>query len=160
MLRPPIVVGPHSVGGKAMLRTLPGLSRLTRIPDRLPRTPVPFPLFAPTFPLQLIHEDDVGQALLLCTAAAGPPGAYNVAGDGVLTLADIARELGFLPIPVPAALAQAAAAAAARVPFLPPTAEWVEALSHPAIMNTAKAKDLLGWHPRYTALEALRTMLS
>ena len=99
MLRPPIVVGPHSVGGKAVLSKLPGLSRLTRMPDRLPRTPVPLPLLAPAFPLQLIHEDDVGQALLLCTVAAGPPGAYNVAGDGVLTLADVAREFGFLPSP-------------------------------------------------------------
>lgn len=160
VLRPPIVVGPHSVGGKAVLSRLPGLSRLTRMPDRLPRTPVPLPLLAPAFPLQLIHEDDVGQALLLCTVAAGPPGAYNVAGDGVLTLADVAREFGFLPIPVPAAVAQAAAGAVARMPFLPPAAEWVEALSHPAIMDTAKARELLGWRPRYTALEALRTMLS
>ena len=160
VLRPPIVVGPHTVGGKAVLSSLPGLSRLTRASGRLARMPVRFPLLTPALPLQLIHEDDVGQALLLCAVAAGPPGAYNVAGDGVLTLTDIARELGFLPVSLPAAVAQAAAGAAARVPFLPPAAEWVEALSHPAIMDTAKAKQMLGWCPRYTALEALRTMLS
>jgi nucleoside-diphosphate-sugar epimerase len=39
---------------------------------------------------------------------------------------------------------------------VPPAAEWVEALSHPAIMDTAKAKLKLGWEPRYTGLEALR----
>jgi nucleoside-diphosphate-sugar epimerase len=32
----------------------------------------------------------------------------------------------------------------------------VEAASHPAIMNTDKAKAELGWRPRYTAIEALR----
>ena len=61
---------------------------------------------------------------------------------------------------MPAAVAQTAAGAVARVPFLPPAAQWVEALSHPAIMDTAKARELLGWRPRYTALQALRTILS
>lgn len=50
--------------------------------------------------------------------------------------------------------------AKAEVPFLPPTAEWVQAFSRPAIMDTGKAKEVLGWRPRYTAAEALRTMLS
>jgi nucleoside-diphosphate-sugar epimerase len=151
-LRPPIVVGPHAVGGKAAFPVLDS--------GRLPRSPVPIPVLAPRFPLQLIHEDDVGQALLLCTVAAGPPGAYNVAGDGVLTFADVAREFGFLPIPVPTSMSQAAAALAARLPFLPPFAEWVEAASHPAIMDTSKATRELGWRPRYTALEALRSAVN
>ena len=46
-----------------------------------------------------------------------------------------------------------------RIPlpsFAPPAAEWVEAASHPAIMDTTKAKRELGWEPRYTGLEALR----
>jgi nucleoside-diphosphate-sugar epimerase len=153
-LRPPVVVGPHTVGSKAVF---PGLPRLEL--GRLPRSPVPIPVPVPRFPMQLIHEDDVGQALLLCTVGAGPPGAYNIAGDGVLTFADVAREFGFLPVPVPAGLSQAAAGVAARVPFLPPFAEWVEAASHPAIMDTAKARRELGWMPRYTGLEALRSTL-
>jgi nucleoside-diphosphate-sugar epimerase len=158
-LRPPIVVGPHTVGGKTVLPAIPGLPRLTARVGRLPRSPVPVPVLASKFPLQLIHEVDVGQALLLCTVAAGPPGAYNIAGDGVLTVADVAREFGFLPVPVPAGVTQAAAALAARVPFLPPAAQWVQAASHPAIMDTTKAKKELGWRPRYTGLEALRSTL-
>jgi nucleoside-diphosphate-sugar epimerase len=160
LLRPPIVVGPHAVGGKTVLPAIPGLPRLTGPSGRLRRSPVPIPVLVPRFPLQLIHEDDVGQALLLCTVAAGPPGAYNIAGDGVLTAADVAREFGFLPIPVPAGVTQAAASAAARVPFLPPAAQWIEAASHPAIMDTTKAKKELGWQARYTGLEALRTTLA
>jgi len=46
-----------------------------------------------------------------------------------------------------------------RVPLLPPATEWVEALSHPAIMDTTKARDELGWQPKYSALEALRDTL-
>ena len=37
--------------------------------------------------------------------------------------------------------------------------QWVEAASHPAIMDTSKAQRDLGWVPRYTALEALRDTL-
>ena len=52
-----------------------------------------------------------------------------------------------------------AARALARLPFLPPAAEWVEAASRPAIMDTTKAREELGWEPRYTGLEALRDTL-
>ncbi len=37
-----------------------------------------------------------------------------------------------------------------KPPFAPPAAEWVEAISHPSIMDASKAKRELGWKPRYT----------
>lgn len=91
--------------------------------------------------------------------AEGPPGAYNIAADGIVTAADLARELGLLPLPVPAAPAHVAARAIAALPFLPPFAQWVEAAGHPAIMDTTRAKQKLGWAPRFTALETLRDTL-
>jgi nucleoside-diphosphate-sugar epimerase len=109
--------------------------------------------------VQLVHKEDVGQALLRCVVAAGPPGAYNIAADGILTAADIARELSLLPLPLPPGPVQAAARVLAGLPFLPPAAQWVEAASHPAIMDTARAKRDLGWAPRFTALGALRDTL-
>jgi nucleoside-diphosphate-sugar epimerase len=155
LLRPPIVVGPNVVGGKDVL---PGpLAPLGRkLFSRPRRLPVPVPMFVPAFPLQLIHEEDVGRALVQCIVGAGPPGAYNIAGDGVLTAADVAREFGALPIPVPPGPAQATARAFSRLPFLLPAAEWVEAASRPSIMDTTKAHEQLGWRPRYSGLEALR----
>jgi nucleoside-diphosphate-sugar epimerase len=156
-LRPPIVLGPHAVGAKDLLPgPLAPLGR--RLAGGFGRLPVPLPAFAPDLPVQFIHEDDVGRALQLCIAA-GPPGAYNIAGDGVLTGLDIARELGLLALPMPGRLVQAGARAVAVLPFAPPVAEWAEAASHPAIMDTAKAKRELGWAPRYTGLEALRETL-
>ena len=59
-------------------------------------------------------------------------------------------------MPVPGRPVQAAARAAAALPFLPPMAEWVEAASHPAIMDCAKAKRELGWHPRWTGVATVR----
>jgi nucleoside-diphosphate-sugar epimerase len=158
LLRPSIVLGPHAVGAKGVL---PGpLAPLGhRLAGQADRLPVPVPVLVPALPLQLVHEDDMGQALLRCVAAAGPPGAYNIAADGVITAADIARELGMVPLPLPVGLAQFAAQAIAALPFLPPVAQWVEAASHPAIMDTTRAKKELGWAPRFTALEALRDTL-
>jgi nucleoside-diphosphate-sugar epimerase len=155
LLRPPIVVGPHALGAKALPRPVAVLGRhLVGLGGRF-RVPVP----VPRLPLQLVHEDDVGQALLLCAVGAGPPGAYNVASEGVLSTVDVARELGILPLPVPAGLARSAArvvSALPSLPFAPPVIQWVEAAGHPAIMDVTKAERDLGWRPRYTAMEALR----
>jgi nucleoside-diphosphate-sugar epimerase len=127
--------------------------------SRIRRSPVPLPALVPPVPLQFVHEDDLGQALLRCVLGAGPPGAYNIAADGILSTADVAREFGLFPLPLPSGPARLAARAVAALPFLPPAAQWVEAASHPAIMDTAKAKQDLGWTPRFTALEALRDTL-
>jgi len=159
LLRPPIVLGPNSVGAKTFL---PGpLGPLGRaLVAVVGRLPVALPAIVPPLPMQFIHEQDVGEALVLCIVGAGSPGAYNIAGDGVLTAVEVARELGFAVLPAPPRPAQAAARLLAAVPFAPPAAEWTEAMSHPAIMDTGKAKRELDWHPRYTALQALRDTLS
>jgi nucleoside-diphosphate-sugar epimerase len=158
LLRPSIVLGPDTVGAKDLLRwPLAPLAR--RLTGRTGRLALPLPVLVPALPVQFVHEQDVGRALLLCVVAAGPPGAYNIAADGILTGADIARELGLLAVPLPAGPAHAAARAAAALPFLPPVAQWVEAASHPAIMDTTRAKRELCWAPRFTALEALRDTL-
>jgi len=163
LLRPPIVLGPHAVGAKDVL---PGpLARLAPLGRRLGGLVgrLPLPVLAPDLPVQFIHEDDVGQALLLCILGEGPPGAYNIAGDGVLTGADVAREAGLLPVPVPAGLVQRTARGLSALPvpgFVPPMHEWAEAISHPSIMDTRKAREELGWRPRYSGLEALRDTLA
>ena len=158
LLRPPVVLGPNAVGAKDLLPgPLAPLGR--RLLGRPRRLPLPVPLLVPRTPMQFVHEEDVGRALVLCIVGAGPPGAYNIAGDGVVTADEVAREFGALPIPLPAAPAQAAARALSRLPFLPPVAEWVEAASRPAIVDTSKAREQLGWRPRYSGLEALRDTL-
>ncbi|HWC28088.1 MAG TPA: NAD-dependent epimerase/dehydratase family protein [Solirubrobacteraceae bacterium] len=155
LLRPPVVLGPHTVGAK---RLVP--ERLEPLGRRLARAlPLRVPALVPPLPLQFVHEDDVGEALRLCAVGAGPPGAYNIAGDGVVTAVDVARELGLLAVAAPRAPFQLAARLLAALPFAPPAMGWAEALSAPAIMDTAKARRELGWSPRHTGLEALRDTL-
>ncbi len=82
-----------------------------------------------------------------------------MAADGIVTTADVACEFGLLPLPLPAGPVRFAARAIAALPFLPPPVRWVEAASHPVIVDTTRAKRDLGWAPRFTALEALRGTL-
>ena len=160
LLRPATVLGPHLVGAKARIPgwLAPLARRLAGRGDRH-RLPVPVPVPVVPLPMQFVHEDDVAQALLRCVVAAGPPGAYNIAADGIVTAADVAREFGLLPLTLPAGPTRFAARAIAALPLLPPAVEWAEVASHPAIMNTARAKEQLGWVPRFTAIEALRDTL-
>ena len=157
LLRPPVVLGPDAVGGKVSVPSVlePLIRGLGAGIRRLPSLPA----LAPDLPLQLIHQDDVAEALRLCVVGAGPPGAYNIAADDVVTAADILRELGLRPVRVPGGPFAAAARAVSKVPFLPSGLQWVEAIGRPVIMDTTKAKTQLGWAPRHSAVESLRATL-
>lgn len=155
LLRPPIVLGPDAFGAKLSTRT----EWLTRRLVGLLRRAAVVPALAPDTPVQFIHQDDVAEALRLCVVAAGPPGAYNIAADDVLSGVDVARALGLRAFPFPGAPVRAAAGALARL-RLPAGAQWVEALSHPAVMDTTKARTELGWKPRHGAMDSLRETFS
>lgn len=157
LLRPPIVLGPHAIGAKTLPALLMPLVGLVEGARR--RLPFPVPVPVPDLPVQFIHEEDVGRALVQCVVAAGPAGAYNIAADDLLSAVDVARELGLFPLPAPAGPVRAAARLASRLPLLPPAVRWVEAASQPAVMDTTKARELLGWTPRISALEALQDSL-
>jgi nucleoside-diphosphate-sugar epimerase len=139
VLRPCIVAGPDA---KLLLRQLPPKPLL--IPD-------------PGTPFQLVHHDDVASALVAATTGKGSPGAYNLAGDGTITLSDLARATGRLAVPVPRILL-APAAIGANLPFVPTLAQWVNAGRTPVIMDTAKARAQLGWEPSYDTRETLRAL--
>ena len=115
LLRPPVVLGPHAVGAKDLL---PGpLAPLGRVLSARSagsagsRCRCPF--WSRCCRCSSCTRTDLGQALLLCVVAAGPPGAYNIAADGILSTADVAREFGLIPLPLPGGPAQFAARAIA-----------------------------------------------
>jgi len=60
---------------------------------------------------------------------------------------------------VPELAIDATAEVAARLPFMPPEADWIQAFRVPTIMDTSKARKQLGWRPKHTGRDALHTMV-
>ncbi|OBG44007.1 epimerase [Mycobacterium alsense] len=156
VLRPCIVAGP----------------RATALADAMPWNRLPGPLRAlagvvpmlkpvvpdPGFPLQLVHHDDVAEAIALAATAPAPAGAYNIAGDGVVTVSEVVKALGGRPVRVPAMAASAASAALARVPFVPSVLEWLHIARTSVVMDTTKARIELGWRPVHSSEETLAAL--
>jgi nucleoside-diphosphate-sugar epimerase len=106
-------------------------------------------------PFQLVHHDDVASAIAAAIEGRGDPGIYNLAGQGEMTSADLARALGWYSVPVPDLAVQLTAEVVSRVPFLSGEVEWITALRTPVIMSTEKAQSELGWMPVFDTVETL-----
>ncbi|MGX9788110.1 NAD-dependent epimerase/dehydratase family protein [Mycobacterium sp. MMS18-G62] len=156
VLRPCIVAGPKAPAlAEAMpWNQLPGPVR--RFTQALPLLKPPFP--DPGTPVQLVHHDDVAAAIALAATTSAPPGAYNIAGDGVLSMSDVAEALGARPVRVPRIAVSTASEVIARLPFVPSAMEWLHVGRTSVVMDTTKAKTQLGWTPKYTAAETLSAL--
>lgn len=110
----------------------------------------------PGVPIQLVHHDDVARAMAAAICGDGPPGAYNLAGEGEVRVRDIAGALGWRWLPVPRPAVGLGTAAARRLSFASPKLEWAIAADTPVLMDTAKARRDLGWDPQHPAQETLQ----
>jgi UDP-glucose 4-epimerase len=158
VFRPCIVAGPRAT---MLIEQTVGAARLGDPVPRLRRHVLDrIPLLRPILPdagvpLQLVHHDDVAAALAAAVEGKGEPGAYNLAGDGEIVIADIARALGWRSVRVPRPALGVGTSVAGRLSFISPQLEWATALTTPVIMDTAKARRELGWVPRFDAAETL-----
>ncbi|WP_208611732.1 NAD-dependent epimerase/dehydratase family protein [Mycobacterium paraffinicum] len=153
MLRTPGVMGPHLIGHKSSGN---GLRRLRGFIDRNRRLPFRIPMPVPRFETQAIHEDDVGSAFVQCIFGAGEPGVYHICSEGVISSEDIARIFGFRPLPFGKNLlyrAMSRIAASTRFRFVPDFASVAELYSVPLIMDSTKAKQRLGWTPKWNVVD-------
>lgn len=158
VLRPCIVAGPKAT---ALADAMPWNSLPAALRSATKAVSVLKPPFPdPGTPMQLIHHDDVAAAIALTASTSAPAGIYNIAGDGEVSLSDVAMALGARPVRVPAVTATIASAVIARLPFLPSSTEWLHATRTSVVMDIGKAKSVLGWAPRYTAAETLQAMAS
>jgi nucleoside-diphosphate-sugar epimerase len=119
------------------------------------------PFIGPVLPdpgveFQLVHTLDVATALRAAVEGTGPPGRYNLAGPGSMSIARMARACGWWSVPVPGAAVAALSEVAGRVPGLPPEVEWLNAFREPTLMDTRKAREELGWEPDWDAEATLR----
>ncbi|CAN5604460.1 NAD-dependent epimerase/dehydratase family protein [soil metagenome] len=158
VFRPSIVAGPES---PALVENMPYVQASAALPARLRRilgaVPTPAPIL-PDFgtPLQLVHADDVASALVAGVLGKGKPGVYNLAASGEITIADVARELGWNSVSMPKAASDVTSELLDRLPLTPARAEWLHTLRTPVVMDTSRARTALGWKPQHDALETLR----
>jgi UDP-glucose 4-epimerase len=159
VLRPCIVAGPKAT---ALADAMPWNQLPSPIRRLTQSLPLPKPwLPDPGTPMQLVHHDDVASAVALAvTTTSAPAGAYNLAGDGVLSISDIADALGARPIRVPRAAAVATSEVISRLPFVPAALEWLHAGRTSVVMDVSKAKEQLRWKPRYSAAQTLSGLAS
>jgi nucleoside-diphosphate-sugar epimerase len=110
---------------------------------------------------QLVHHDDCADALLAAVEGRGAPGIYNLAGDGVVTMTDISRELGWRTVPLPGLAVKGLVGLVTRLGrLLPQELAWVNVARRSVIMDTTKARRELGWRPRHDAAETMRETIA
>jgi UDP-glucose 4-epimerase len=161
LFRPCIVAGPDAL---LLLENIPYIQLSEKMPSAILRALEFMPALKPVLPdpgvpFQLVHHDDVASAFRAAILGRGTPGVYNLAGEGTLTMSDIADALGWYSIPLPEVALGAAAELVARLPFVPAEAQWIETFRTPVVMDTSKARSELRWRPQHDARETLQAMV-
>jgi nucleoside-diphosphate-sugar epimerase len=128
----------------ALLR--PGVLPVLPLPDRLV--------------VQCVHGDDIGEAYRLAALSERASGAYNIAADPVLTPDALARVLNARRVRVPERPLRVLADLTWRAHLQPAPPGWVDMGLAVPVMSTRRAREELGWQPRFDAAYALRDLLA
>jgi nucleoside-diphosphate-sugar epimerase len=152
-LRPGLIFKRGAASGIRRLFAGPFLPSALVRPSLLPIVPS-----HPRLRFQAVHSLDVGDAYRLAVTR-DVRGAFNVAADPVLDGRELARILGARAVPVPAGLLRGAAALTWRLRLQPTPPGWVDLALGVPILDTTRAREELGWSPRYNAEEALLELL-
>ncbi|HEX5146665.1 MAG TPA: NAD-dependent epimerase/dehydratase family protein [Conexibacter sp.] len=119
---------------------------------------IPFVPDVPRLRFQAVHSRDVGEAYRLALVSDAR-GAFNVAADPVLDPRTLAGALGARRVPLRAGLLRAAADASWRLRLQPSPPGWIDLALAIPLMDTTRARDVLGWQPRRSSVEALLELL-
>jgi nucleoside-diphosphate-sugar epimerase len=126
---------------------------LARLPF-LPLVPIP-----PEIVFQAVHADDVADVYWR-VLNSGAGGAFNIAAEPVITpeiLAGVLRARRLFPLPL--AVLRAGAAALWRPRLLAADSGWVNMAAGAPVMDTSRAREVLGWAPQRTSLDAIAEVL-
>jgi len=109
-------------------------------------------------PFVLVWDEDVVACLRrgIFTDAAG---VYNLAGDGTLTLREMARRMGKPYLPVPAPLLRGVLAALGRVGLTRHGPEQVDFLRYRPVLANRRLKEEFGYVPAKTTSEVFDVFL-
>ncbi|GAA1884744.1 NAD-dependent epimerase/dehydratase family protein [Williamsia serinedens] len=104
--------------------------------------------------LQFLHEEDALAAIEHATLL-GRPGTFNLAADGVVTLAQAIRRAGRIELPVPAGLMGTVAGVFRNMGINTLHGDQADYLTYGRVLDTTRMRAELGFAPRRTSLETL-----
>lgn len=109
--------------------------------------------------VQLIHFEDVARALMLALRPEAK-GVYNVVGPGEVPLSAIFRELGRSPIPIPHVAARPLLSTLFKYRLASFPGEELDHIQFLCAVDGSRWKSQLGWKPRYSMRETIRSVLN
>lgn len=104
-------------------------------------------------PFVFIWDEDVA-AIITRAAGDGPAGIYNVAGDGALTIGEIAARLGKPTAAVPASLIKAGLLIGNRLGLTPHGPAQVDFLRYRPVLDNGRLREVFGYTPSRSSSEA------
>ena len=104
--------------------------------------------------LQFVHSHDVAEAYRLALVG-DVTGAFNIAADPIIDAATAARALGARPVRVPGAVLRSLAATSWHLRLQPADPGWVDLAIASPLLDTTRARTVLGWDPQHAADDAL-----
>lgn len=110
-------------------------------------------------PFVFIWDEDLAE-ILLRAAADSPPGIYNVAGDGALSLDELARRMGKPCLRLPAALIRIALFAGKRLGLTRYGPEQVGFLQYRPVLDNTRLKEVFGYTPQKSSAQAFDAWLT
>lgn len=152
-MRPGFIFKRTSAAAQRRLFAGPLLPGILARPHLIPVVPD-----LPGLRLQALHAEDAADAYRRAIVS-DVRGAFNVAAEPVLDAGTLAELLDAKVVSAPAKVVRTAVAAAWRLHAIPASPHLVDlALSLP-VMDTARARDELGWQARHSSQDAIRDFL-
>lgn len=142
IMRPCIIMGPHCKSAVAKSLKQPFI--------------LGFKGYNPI--MQFIHEDDAAEAFYLALTK-NVQGAFNLAADKGLRYDEMAKVTGKPLVRIPAGMMKLIVSTLYALHLLPFGPGQLTYIQYPLSMNAEKIKKVLGFRPRFTSEEAIKSYL-
>lgn len=148
----PGLVGQRAAGSALLRYGVPGY-----LPGRAISLVPVLPL-DPRLVVPLVHADDVADAVAraLSRSAYGP---FNLAAPDPVSAADIADTLGARLVPVPAPVLRAVVTGSWVARLQPLDPGWWDIAMNVPLIDSSRARDVLGWSPGHSAHAVLQEIV-